>query len=578
MGLKSSINLTKQKVVIEEKKRISKSLFRPKLLECLRNYSLGEFFSDLTAGLIVGIVALPLAMAFAIASGVKPEAGIFTAIIAGFLISALGGSRFQIGGPTGAFVIIIYGIIAKHGLENLLVCTMIAGIILVLLGVSRLGTMIKFIPYPVTMGFTNGIAVLIFSTQVKDFLGLQMQSVPAGFLEKTQAIFFHLSTIHLPTTFLAMCTLAIIFLWPKQWARYIPGSIIAVILGTFVVTIFHLPVDTIGSKFGGIPQGLPSFRIPNISFSHISELISPAVTIALLAGIESLLSAVVADGMTDTKHDSNQELIAQGIANICSPLFGGIPATGAIARTATNIRSGGKSPIAGITHALVLLLIVLLAAPLAKFIPVATLSAVLIVVAFNMGEWHEFKMLRRYPKSDAGVFLTTFALTIIFDLTIAVQVGMILAMLLFVRRVSETTQITVVDPSNETDGPQHSLLGKEMPPGVLAYRLFGAFLFGAADKLESVLQATGELPEVFILRMRYVMAMDATALNALESLHEKLLKQGKHLLLSAPQAQPYLLMERSGFFDRLGIENVCADINEALQRAKVLLTKPSSQF
>jgi len=396
---------------------------QPRLVECLRDYTISKFFADLGAGITVGIVALPLAMAFGIASGVKPEAGIFTAVIAGFLISALGGSRVQIGGPTGAFVVIVYGIIAKYGLQNLFICTMMAGVMLTVLGLSRLGSMIKFIPYPVTMGFTNGIAVLIFSTQIKDFFGLQIDEVPADFIEKLQSLFSHLYTLQASTTLLACLSVAVILLWPTRWARRVPGSIVAIILGTLAVMILKLPVETLGTRFGGIPQGLPPLRIPDFSLSHLQELISPAITIALLAAIESLLSAVVADGMIDDRHNSNQELLSTGIANICSPLFGGIPATGAIARTATNIKNGAQTPIAGIIHAAVLLIIILVVAPLAKLIPLATLSAVLVVVAFNMGAWHEFRMLRRYPKSDASVFLITFGLTVIFDLTTAHDLG-----------------------------------------------------------------------------------------------------------------------------------------------------------
>jgi SulP family sulfate permease len=544
---------------------------QPRLIECLRDYTISKFFADLGAGITVGIVALPLAMAFGIASGVKPEAGIFTAVIAGFLISALGGSRVQIGGPTGAFVVIVYGIIAKYGLQNLFICTMMAGVMLTVLGLSRLGSMIKFIPYPVTMGFTNGIAVLIFSTQIKDFFGLQINEVPADFIEKLQSLFSHLYTLQASTTLLACSSIAVILLWPTRWARRVPGSIVAIILGTLAVMILKLPVETLGTRFGGIPQGLPPLRIPDFSLSHLQELISPAITIALLAAIESLLSAVVADGLIDDRHNSNQELLAQGIANICSPLFGGIPATGAIARTATNIKNGAQTPIAGIIHAAVLLIIILVVAPLAKLIPLATLSAVLVIVAFNMGAWHEFRMLHRYPKSDASVFLITFGLTVIFNLTTAVEVGMILAALLFIGRVNATTQITAVDQSTETEGAQDSLLGKEVPSGVLIYRIFGAFLFGAADKLETALHRTGQEPEVLILRMRMVIAMDATALNALESLHEKLKNRGKHLVLSGPHTQPYMLMDRTGFFDRLGRENVCPHVEAALNRAREIL-------
>jgi SulP family sulfate permease len=551
--------------------------FRPRLVECLKNYSREDLLSDLIAGLTVGIVALPLAMAFGIASGVKPEAGIFTAVVAGFLISALGGSRVQIGGPTGAFVVIVYGIIAKYGLDNLLVCTVMAGVILLVMGFTRMGSMIKFIPYPVTMGFTCGIAVLIFSTQIKDFLGLNLDIVPADFVAKMEALSEHLGTMQWRAAALALGSVSIILFWPKRLARHVPGSIVAVVLATAFVSLFRFPVETIGTRFGGIPQGLPGFHLPQLSWANLQPLFQPAVTIALLAAIESLLSAVVADGMIDDRHDSNQELMAQGIANIASPLFGGIPATGAIARTATNIRSGARTPVAGITHALTLLVIILAAAPLAKFIPLATLSAVLMVVAYNMGEWHHFTRLARWPKSDSAVFLATFALTVLMDLTVAVQVGMVLAAVLFIKRISETTQITAVDESTETEGPHHSLIGKQIPEGVMVYRVFGAFFFGAADKLETALKRAGQEPEILILRMRKVLAMDATGLNALEDLYEKLHAKGKHLILSGPHTQPLFAMDRAGFLDRLGRENVCAHIDAALGRAREILAKRSSK-
>ena len=549
--------------------------FRPKLFECLKHYSREDFFSDLIAGLIVGIVALPLAMAFGIASGVKPEAGIFTAVVAGLLISALGGSRVQIGGPTGAFVVIVYGIIAKYGLDNLLICTVMAGVILLVMGFTRMGTMIKFIPYPVTMGFTCGIAVLIFSTQIKDFLGLKLDPVPADFVEKMKALGENFGTVQWPAAALALGSVSIILFWPKRLARRVPGSIVAVVLGTALVSLFQFPVETIGTRFGGIPQGLPGLHLPPLSWANLQHLFQPAVTIAVLAAIESLLSAVVADGMTDDRHDSNQELMAQGIANIASPLFGGIPATGAIARTATNIRSGARTPVAGIIHALTLLVIILAAAPLAKFIPLATLSAVLMVVAYNMGEWHHFTRLAKWPKSDSAVFLATFALTVLIDLTVAVQVGMVLAAVLFIKRISETTQITAVDESTETEGPHHSLIGKQIPEGVMVYRVFGAFFFGAADKLETALKRARQEPDILILRMRKVLAMDATGLNALEGLYEKLHAKGKHLILSGPHTQPLFAMDRAGFLDRLGRENVCAHIDAALGRAGEILASKS---
>jgi SulP family sulfate permease len=548
--------------------------FRPKLVDALKGYTKRDFLRDLVAGITVGIVALPLAMAFAIASGVKPEAGIFTAVIAGFLISALGGSRVSIGGPTGAFIVILYGIYAKYGAENLALCTIMAGIILFVMGAARLGTMIKFIPYPVTMGFTSGIAVLIFTTQIKDFFGLRVEKVPSEFVEKMQVLAEHAGSFQWPTLALAAASLAIILGWPKAWQRRVPGSIVALVLGTAVVALFQVPVETIGSRFGGIPQTLPSPQIPVLSWENIRQLFQPATTIALLAAIESLLCAVVADGMIDDRHDSNQELMAQGIANIASPLFGGIAATGAIARTATSVKCGARSPVAGIVHSVTLLLIILAAAPLAKFIPLATLSAVLVNVALNMGEWHNFARVPKWPRSDAIVFLSAFGLTVVVDLTIAVEIGMVLAAVLFIKRVSETTQITAVDESTETEGSQHSLVGKEIPKGVMVYRIFGSFFFGAADKLETALKRNGQEPDVLILRMRKVLAMDATGLNALEDLHERLRARGKHIVLSGPHTQPLFMMDKAGFLDRIGRQNVCANIELALARSREILGLP----
>jgi len=545
--------------------------FQPKLVSCLEHYSWTQFSADLAAGITVGIVALPLAMAFGIASGVAPAAGIFTAIIAGFIISGLGGSRVQIGGPTGAFVVIIYGIVQKYGLADLAVCTMMAGCILILMGVSRMGTIIRYIPRPVTVGFTNGIAVLIFSTQIKDFFGLHLDPVPADFVEKMGALYQHVSSYNPIAFALAAVSAAVIFFWPKSLARRLPGSIVALVLATTATAYFHLPVETIGSRFGGIPQSLPPFHFPEVSWMHIHDLIRPATTIALLAAIESLLSAVVADGMIDGRHDSNQELMAQGMANIVCPLFGGIPATGAIARTATNIRNGGRTPVAGIIHAITLLVIILAAAPLAKFIPLATLSAVLMVVAFNMGEWREFLLIRRLPASDVLVLLTTFTLTVVFDLTLAVEVGMVLAAMLFIRRVADMTQVTLVNEESETEGEQHSVRGKEVPPGVLVFRVFGVLMFGAEDKLENLLLHSHQEPEVTILGMHKVLAMDSTALDALERLYEKIHRRGKHLILCGPHTQPLFLMEKAGFVDQIGLENFVGDMDDALVRARQIL-------
>lgn len=559
---------------MSEEGRTSYFAFRPKLLDCLHDYSRARFSSDLAAGITVGIVALPLAMAFAIASGVPPQAGIFTAVVAGFIISGLGGTKVSIGGPTGAFIVILYGIYAKYGAENLAICTIMAGVILFIMGFARLGSMIKYIPYPVTMGFTSGIAVLIFSTQIRDFLGLQVEKVPSEFVEKMILFGENLGTLQWPTLALAAGSLATIIFWPKAWQRRVPGSIVALVGGTVVALVLRLPVETIGSRFGEIPQALPALHIPTITWANIQYLIQPATTIALLAAIESLLCAVVADGMIDDRHDSNQELMAQGLANIVTPLFGGIAATGAIARTATNVKSGGRTPVAGIVHAVTLLVIILAAAPLAKFIPLATLSAVLVNVALNMGEWHNFGRLPKWPRSDAVVFLTAFSLTVVIDLTVAVEIGMVLAAVLFIKRVSETSQITAVDESTETEGSHHSLVGKQIPERVMIYRMFGAFFFGAADKLESALRREKQEPDVLILRMRKVMAIDATGLNALEDLFERLRRKGKHLVLSGPHTQPLFVMENAGFLERIGRDNVCPHIDAALQRSREILGLP----
>jgi sulfate permease, SulP family len=548
--------------------------FRPRLFDTLKTYTRADFQSDLVAGVTVGIVALPLAMAFAIASGVTPQAGIFTAIIAGTLISGLGGTKVSIGGPTGAFIVILYRIYADYGPENLAICTIMAGCLLLVMGLTGLGTMIKFIPYPVTAGFTSGIAVLIFSTQIKDFCGIGVAQVPSDFIEKMKLFAAHIATFQWPTLVLAAVSLGIIKLWPGPWQRRVPGSIVALILATVTVATFHLPVETIGSKFGGVPQGLPAPHWPALSWDNIHHLFQPAMTIALLAAIESLLCAVVADGMIDDRHDSNQELMAQGMANIVSPIFGGIAATGAIARTATNIKCGARTPVAGIVHALTLLIIILVAAPLARFIPLATLSAILVMVSLNMGEWRNFRRLPKWPRSDTAVFLATFSLTVIIDLTVAVEVGMVLAAMLFIKRVSDTTQITAVDETTETEGAHHSLIGKEIPDGVLIYRIFGSFFFGAADKLETALKRLKQEPDVLILRMRKVLAMDATGLNALEDLYERLRRRHKHLVLSGPHTQPLFMMDKAGFLDRLGRENVCANIDLALARSREILNPP----
>jgi SulP family sulfate permease len=548
--------------------------FRPRLIDALRGYDKTRFSTDVTAGITVGVIALPLAIAFAIASGAKPEAGIFTAIIAGFIISALGGSRVQIGGPTGAFIVIVYGIIAQYGYANLLICTIMAGIMLVAMGLTRMGNLIKFFPRPLILGFTSGIAVLIMFSQVKDFLGLKIASLPADFFPKLSALYHALPTLDVITLLLALCSALLIWFYPKAWAQKLPSPILALILGTLVVALFDLPVETIGTRFGGIPQGLPTFDPPEFTFAALRHLIAPAMTIALLGAIESLLSAAVADGMIDDKHDPNQELIAQGVANIVTPFFGGLPATGAIARTAANVRSGASSPISGMVHALTLLIIILIAAPLAKNIPLATLSAILMIVAINMGEWEGFRTLRKYPRSDSSVLVATFLLTVIFDLTVAVEVGMFIAILFFIKRITDLTHVSVAEESPMAGDGEATLMRKAIPEGVMIYRVFGALFFGAADKLEAILAKTHTEPEVLILKMHEVISMDASALHTLEHLHGKLRKHDKHLILCGPHTQPYFLMHQAGFFDRIGKENVVANLDDALTRAKQLLKLP----
>ncbi len=547
--------------------------FHPKLLDTLPGYNRALFASDLAAGITVGIVALPLAIAFAIASGVKPEAGIFTAIIAGMIISALGGSRVQIGGPTGAFIVIVYGIVMQYGLANLLICTIMAGFMLLLMGMFKLGSLIKFIPRPLVLGFTNGIAVLIALSEVKDFLGLKTASLPAEFSQKITALYQALPSFDLLTIALATLSMLLIIFYPRAWARHLPAPIAALALGTAAVAVFSLPVETIGTKFGGIPQGLPAFAMPEFTFATMHHLFAPSLTIALLGAIESLLSATVADGMINDRHDPNQELIAQGIANIVTPFFGGIPATGAIARTATNVRAGAYSPISGIVHSLTLLLIILVAAPLARHIPLATLAAILMVVAYNMGEWDAFGTLKRYPLGDNVVFLLAFTLTVVFDLTVAVEVGMIMAALFFIRRITDLTHVSVADESPHEDDSAEALSRKAVPQGVLIYRIYGALFFGAADKLETILQQQHALPEVLILKMDEVITMDSSALHTLESMHNKLHSHGKQLILCGAHTQPYFLMQQAGLFDRIGRDNVTDSLENALLRARQLVEK-----
>ena len=547
--------------------------FRPKLADALKNYSAHAFFADLAAGLTVGIVALPLAMALAIASGLKPEIGIFTAIIGGLLVSLLGGSRVQIGGPAGAFVPLLAPIVMAHGPEALVVCALMAGVILFVLGACRLGTMIKYIPYPVVTGFTSGIAVIILSTQLRDFFGLQVK-LPSDFVGKLRTLVenFHPNW---PTILLAVvCTLAIWF-WPKKIGRRLPGSIVVILIASFLVKFFRwdeqFGIQTLFSQFGEMPRGLPAPHWPALAFDEWRTLLPAAMTVAVLGAIESLLCAVVADVMIDDRHDSNQELMGQGIANVVVGIFGGMPTTGVIARTATNVRSGGRTPVAGIVHALTLLVILLVAAPLARNIPMAALSAVLVVVALRMGEWHQFKRMTRWPRSDAMIFLCAFGLTVLVDLPVAVGSSLILASALLVKRLEETAHVEADPEVTQGDSASQRTAGKVIPPGVLVYRIFGAFFFGAADKLESSLRRSGELPEVLILRMRDVLALDATGIDALEDLLEKLRHKKKELILCGPHSQPLFALTRSGFLDRIGAGNVCGDMESSLARAREIM-------
>jgi sulfate permease, SulP family len=537
----------------------------PRSIECLRGYTARQFTQDLIAGFTVGLVALPLAMAFAIASGVPPQAGLYTAVVAGFLISALGGSRTQIGGPTGAFVVIVAGIVVKFGLGGLALVGIMAGILLLLMGITGLGAAVKYIPRPVTIGFTNGIALLIASTQIKDFLGEKTPPVPSEFLARLRMLLHYVGTTRWQTVAVAATSLAIILLWPRLTKR-VPGSIVALLLSTVAVAIFHLPIETIGSKFGGIPQGFPHFVLPSFQAAHILPLLPSAFTVALLAAVESLLSAVVADGMSGDHHNSNVELVAQGVANIVSPLFGGIPATGAIARTATNIRSGALTPVAGMVHALTLLAILLVAAPLARFVPLATLAAVLFVVAYNMGEWREIGTIVRLSKTDIAVWITTFSLTVLADLTVAVGVGMALAALLYIYRIAETTTVEAVTPEYLEDGQAHILQDKDIPSNVTILRIHGPFLFGATEKLADATKNLTKLGDVVILRLRNMTALDATGIHALEQFSERLHKTGKTLLLCGARNQPSQLISRSDFLKQVGPENVLPNIQAALAR------------
>lgn len=555
----------------------------PKTITVLKEgYSLKLFFSDLTAGIVVGIVALPLSIAFAIASGVKPEQGLYTAIVAGFIISLLSGSRVQIGGPTGAFIVILYGIVEKYGYDGLVVATIMAGFILVVLGFLNMGSIIKFVPFPVTVGFTAGIAVVIATTQIKDALGLTIEKVPAEFFEKIISYFEHINTINIYALLITVISLLILIFW-KKVSYKIPGSIIAILTTTFIVFFFKLPVETIGSRFGSVPNNLPLPKIPYINFNMLKDMVRPAFSIAFLAGIESLLSAVVADGMTGTKHRSNMELVAQGVANIFSPIFGGIPATGAIARTATNIKNGGKTPFAGIIHAVTLLLIMLFFGKYATLIPMPTLAAILLVVAYNMSESHVFIRLLKSPKSDVIVLLTTFILTVVLDLTVAIEVGLISSAFIFMYKMSNLTQVQRLgneakkiseneDEEEESEDPE-ATSKLDIPDGVEIFEIYGSLFFGAATKIVDELSWVQKNSKVLILRLRHVMVIDATGIRTLENIYELAKRHNTTLILSGIRAQVLFALQKAKLLEKIGDENIAANIYLALERAKNLLEK-----
>ena len=551
-----------------------------KLFSCLKTYDKKTFMSDLMAGIIVGIVALPLAIAFGIASGVTPEKGIITAIVAGLVISLFGGSKVQIGGPTGAFIIIIYGIIQKYGFEGLTIATLMAGFFLVLFGLLRLGTIIKYIPYPIVVGFTSGIAVTIFTTQIKDLFGLTLPSNPSDFIEKWGVYLQNFNTIDPWCALIGVASVVVIAVTPR-FSKKIPGSLIAIILMTIVALLLKnfasvLSIETIGDRFS-ISNELPAAQVPDMNWETIKSLVSPAITIAILGAIESLLSATVADGVIGDHHDSNTELVAQGLANIASPLFGGIPATGAIARTMTNINNGGKTPVAGIIHAVVLLLIFLFLMPLAKYIPMACLAGVLVVVSYGMCGWRSFLELMKNPKSDVTVLLITFFLTIIFDLTIAIEVGLIIACLLFMKRMSETTDVKAIteeiDLNQDAEFSTGNLDHLIIPQGVEVYEINGPYFFGAGNKFEEIMASFGDRPKVRIIRMRKVPFVDSTGIHNLTNLCEMSKKEGIQIVLSGVREKVNGQLEHAGFYHLIGEENICSHINLALKRANEIIEK-----
>jgi sulfate permease, SulP family len=558
--------------VTARRARVPWRSWQPKLFVCLEGYGRQALTSDLIAGLTVGVVALPLAMAFGIASGVTPQAGIYTAILGGFLVSLLGGSRIQIGGPTGAFVVIVAGTIAQHGVSGLLMVTMMAGVILLFLALTGLGQAVRFIPRPVVLGFTNGIALLIASTQIKDFLGLRLAESPSEFFARMQLVAVSLHTVDGVAVGLATVSLALVLFIPK-WMPRVPGAIVALIAGTTAVAAFQLPVETIGARFGEIPGGLPSIALPQFRADLILPLLPAALTVAILAAVESLLSAVVADTMTGDRHNSNAELLAQGVANLVVPLVGGIPVTGAIARTATNYRAGAKTPVAGIVHSITLLGVVLLLAPLASYVPLATLAAVLFVVAYNMGEWREIGSIWRLDWADKSVWVITFALTVMADLTIAVETGIALAALLYIYRVTETTSVSTVTPEYIEDGRAHVLQDKHIPAYVTILRIHGPFLFGMTDKLMDATADLSRFAPIVILRLRNMTAIDATGLHALEGFSERLKRSGRTLVLCGARHQPAAFLDQGEFVDHVGKHNIVAHVQAALERAKEIQSR-----
>jgi sulfate permease, SulP family len=541
----------------------------PKSVLCSRDYSLSKFLRDVVAGITVGLVALPLSMAFAIASGLTPQAGIYCAIVTGFLISALGGSKTQIGGPTGAFVVVVAGIVAVHGIDGLFMCTLMAGAILIVLGATGMGSAVKFIPRPVVIGFTNGIAILIASTQVKDFFGLHLNKLPSEFWLRLKALVAAAPSWSLQATLLAAGTVALILLC-RAISNRIPGAIVAMLAATVAALVFKLPVETIGTRFGGIPSGLPHFVLPQWHANLVHGLLGPAFTVAMLGAIESLMSAVVSDRMSHDRHNPNVELIGQGIANMFSPMFGGLPATGAIARTATNIRAGAESPVAGMIHALTLLCVLVFAAPLASYIPMAALAGILMVVSYNMGEWREIPQLLRLTRTDISVWFVTFALTVFADLTVAVEAGMILAALLFIARVAETTTVLQVTGDYVEDGRLHILQDKDIPYYATIFRIHGPFLFGSTDKISVITENMHELPPIVIIRLRNMTAIDATGLFAIEEIAKQLHATRRILILCGAREQPAKLIHQSEFEAVLGRENICANVQEALRRAETV--------